>query len=60
MYSSGIETISDANIVSLTSILLGFTSVELAKLQFTTMSSINALGSIKGWTSDQVKFYSLF
>jgi len=54
IYSSGIATIPDASIASLNSIILGFSSKELAQLVLTTTSSISKLGALSDWTADQV------
>jgi hypothetical protein len=58
IYSSGIATIPDASIASLNSIILGFSSKELAQLVFTTTSSISKLGALSDWTADQVDFFN--
>lgn len=56
IYSGGVGTMSDSDISSLNSILLGYSSAELAQLVFTSLSSISALGALTGWTTDQVKW----
>ena len=55
IYSGGVSTISDSNIASLNAIFLGYLSTELSELVFTSLSSISALGSLTGWSQDQVK-----
>ena len=54
VYSSGVANLSDANIASLNSILLGYSSAELAQLNFGKLSSVSALGALDAWTADQV------
>jgi len=55
VYPGGLEVLSDSQIASLNSILLGFSSSELAKLNFGQLSSISALGALNDWTADQVR-----
>lgn len=49
------SAISDKNITALNSIMVGFSSSDLAQLTFTTTTSIGALGALNGWSSDQVR-----
>lgn len=48
------SAISDKNITALNSIMVGFSSSDLAILTFTTTTSIGALGALNGWSSDQL------
>ena len=50
------SSISDNDISNLNSILLGYSSSDLSQLIFTTTSSIQTLGALSSWTSDQVCF----
>ena len=59
-YSNNITSIPDADIASLNSILLGFSASELAQLVFTTTDGISALGTLTGWSADQVKILTYF
>lgn len=52
-YSNNIGSIPDADIVSLNSILQGFSASELAQLVFTSTSSISTLGALSDWTETQ-------
>ncbi len=57
VYPTGLVSLSDANIASLNSILLGYSSSELAQLNFGQLSSISALGALSAWTADQVSCF---
>ena len=55
LYGSA-SSISDTNITALNTIMVGFSSTDLATLTFTTTTSIGALGALSGWSTDQVIF----
>lgn len=57
MYSNDVTTIPDADIVTLNSIMEGFSASNLAKLNLTLSDSVTALGALIGWTEDQVKSF---
>jgi len=59
VYPTGLASMSDANIASLNSILLGYSNSELAQLKFGQLSSISALGALNAWTADQVSLNNI-
>lgn len=60
VYSNNVASISDSNLISLNSILIGFSTTDLGNLVFTSTNSIQALGSLNGWSTDQVKLILIF
>lgn len=49
-YYGSASNISDRNIQSLNSILIGFSSNDLASLNFSSINSISTLGALSAWT----------
>lgn len=59
-YSNNVATISDSNLISLNSILLGLSDTDIASLVFSNTNSIQTLGSLTGWSSSQVNLFQFF
>lgn len=51
-----LASISDKNLIALNTILYGFSNTDLSNLVFSSVNSIQALGSLNGWSTSQVKF----
>ena len=54
---SSIGSISDSDIQKFNVLLLGFTPSQLSQLKITTTNTIQLLGSLNKWSSDQVSYY---
>ena len=56
MYNT-VSNISDTNMVQLNYIMTGFGTSDLQSIVFKSTTSINALGAINSWSTDQVYIY---
>lgn len=52
---TSISAITDSEIQSFNVLLLGFTANQLSQLKMTSSNTIQVLGTLNKWSSDQVK-----
>lgn len=55
LYQNDISSIPDSDIISFNAIFLGFSNEELSKLNLTSISSLSTLGSLSGWSFEQLE-----